>query len=93
MATAAPPPRSLAELMAHPDEAPRIEDGDAAVMIPLLLDSGRTVRVNLTLDAGLLDIIDTEPPGAAGPDPPSWPARREKRPARFNVPCIRDWPL
>ncbi len=65
MATAAPPPRSLAELMAHPDEAPRIEDGDAAVMIPLLLDSGRTVRVNLTLDAGLLDIIDTEPPGAA----------------------------
>jgi hypothetical protein len=51
--------------MAHPDEAPRIEDGDAAVMIPLLLDSGRTVRVNLTLDAGLLDIIDTEPPGAA----------------------------
>jgi predicted RNase H-like HicB family nuclease len=60
-----PPPRSLAELMAHPDEAPRIEDGDVAVMIPLLLDSGRTVRANLTLDAGLLDIIDTEPPGAA----------------------------
>jgi hypothetical protein len=51
--------------MAHPDEAPRIEDGDVAVMIPLLLDSGRTVRANLTLDAGLLDIIDTEPPGAA----------------------------
>lgn len=28
------------------------------VMIPLLLDSGRTVRANLTFDAGLLDAID-----------------------------------
>ena len=29
-------------------------------MIPLLLDKGRTVRANLTLDAGLLEEIDAE---------------------------------
>lgn len=34
--------------------------GESAVMIPLLLDSGRTVRANLTLDAGLLEAIDSE---------------------------------
>jgi metal-responsive CopG/Arc/MetJ family transcriptional regulator len=27
-------------------------------LIPLLLDAGRTVRANLTLDAGLLEAID-----------------------------------
>jgi metal-responsive CopG/Arc/MetJ family transcriptional regulator len=28
-------------------------------MIPLLLDSGRTVRANVSLDAALLEAIDT----------------------------------
>jgi predicted RNase H-like HicB family nuclease len=55
-----PAARSLAEIKADPDDAPRVEDGDAAVMIPLLLDAGRTVRANLTLDAGLLAAIDAE---------------------------------
>ncbi len=32
----------------------------AAVYIPLLLDRGRLVRANISLDAGLLDQIDTE---------------------------------
>ena len=32
--------------------------GEATVMIPLLLDSGRSVRANLSLDAALLDAID-----------------------------------
>jgi predicted RNase H-like HicB family nuclease len=32
--------------------------GETAVMIPLLLDSGRPVRANLSLDAGLLAAID-----------------------------------
>jgi predicted RNase H-like HicB family nuclease len=30
----------------------------STTLIPLLLDAGRTVRANLTLDAGLLDAID-----------------------------------
>jgi predicted RNase H-like HicB family nuclease len=33
-------------------------DGETTVMIPLALDSGRTVRANLTMDAGLLEAID-----------------------------------
>lgn len=33
---------------------------ESTVLIPLLLDAGRTVRANLTLDAGLLDSIDQE---------------------------------
>ena len=37
-----------------------IAEGESAVMIPLLLDAGRTVRANLTLDAGLLESIDVE---------------------------------
>jgi hypothetical protein len=45
---------------ADSDAAPRIEDGDVAVMIPLLRDAGRTVRANLTFDAGLLSLIDAE---------------------------------
>lgn len=32
--------------------------GEATVMIPLLLDSGRSVRANLSLDAALLSAID-----------------------------------
>jgi hypothetical protein len=30
--------------------------GESAVLIPLLLDAGRTVRANVTFDAGLLDV-------------------------------------
>ncbi len=33
---------------------------DVAVMIPVVLDAGRTVRANLTFDAGLLEAIDAE---------------------------------
>jgi predicted RNase H-like HicB family nuclease len=55
-----PAARTVAELIADPENAPRSHDGDVAVMIPLLLDAGRTVRANLTLDAGLLAAIDAE---------------------------------
>lgn len=34
--------------------------GESAVMIPVLIDSGRPVRANLSLDAGLLGAIDAE---------------------------------
>lgn len=46
--------RDLAEILAAGD----IEDGEALVLIPLALDSGRTVRANVTFDAGLLGAID-----------------------------------
>ena len=35
-----------------------VEPGESTVMLPLVLDAGRTVRANLTLDAGLLEAID-----------------------------------
>jgi hypothetical protein len=34
-----------------------VRAGETAVMIPLLLDSGRPVRANLSLDASLLEAI------------------------------------
>ncbi len=53
---AIPDPRSLGAVMASGE----IEAGEAAVLIPLLLDAGRTVRANVTFDAGLLAAIDSE---------------------------------
>jgi predicted RNase H-like HicB family nuclease len=37
-----------------------LEPGETTVLIPLLIDAGRTVRANLTFDAGLLAVIDEE---------------------------------
>lgn len=56
---AIPQPRTLAEMASAGDGADTAS-GEAAVMIPLLLDRGRLVRANLSLDAGLLDQIDAE---------------------------------
>jgi hypothetical protein len=39
-------------------EKPDPSAGDTVVFIPVRLDAGRTVRANLTLDAGLLADID-----------------------------------
>ena len=50
----APPPSTLSEIVASGE----IGEGESAVMIPLLLDSGRTVRANVSLDAALLEAID-----------------------------------
>ena len=49
-----PPPSSVAQVLARRDVAA----GESIVLIPLLLDAGRTVRANLTLDAGLLEAVD-----------------------------------
>jgi predicted RNase H-like HicB family nuclease len=53
-----PVARSLAAIL-H-DREIDTPAGESAVMIPLLLDSGRSVRANLSLDAGLLAAIDAE---------------------------------
>ncbi len=50
----APRPSILSDIVASGE----IGEGESAVMIPLLLDSGRTVRANVTFDAALLDAID-----------------------------------
>jgi hypothetical protein len=38
--------------------AAAIKSGDALVAIPLLVDSGRPARANISLDSGLLQAID-----------------------------------
>jgi predicted RNase H-like HicB family nuclease len=55
---ALPPPRSVEELRADPEIAAALAEGAALAIVPLLLDAGRAVRANLSLDAGLLDAID-----------------------------------
>ncbi len=50
----APAPSTLTEIVASRE----IAEGESAVKIPLLLDSGRTVRANVSLDAALLEAID-----------------------------------
>jgi len=53
-----PPPRSVEALRAYPEIAAALTEGAALAVVPLLLDAGRPVRANLSLDAGLLDAID-----------------------------------
>jgi predicted RNase H-like HicB family nuclease len=55
-----PKARSLKEILSDPQERPKLGQGESSVIIPLLLDKGRTIRANLTLDAGLLEEIDAE---------------------------------
>ena len=55
---ALPTPRSVEALRADPEIAAALAEGAALAIVPLLLDAGRAVRANLSLDAGLLDAID-----------------------------------
>lgn len=56
---ALPEPRSVAVAMADPDLA-EWRDGALVAYVPLLVDRGSPRRVNVSLDAGLLDAIDRE---------------------------------
>ncbi|MDX8441180.1 type II toxin-antitoxin system HicB family antitoxin [Mesorhizobium australafricanum] len=53
-----PVPNTIAELLRQGEFDSSA--GESAVMIPVLIDSGRPVRANLSLDAGLLAAIDEE---------------------------------
>jgi predicted RNase H-like HicB family nuclease len=55
---AAPKPRDMAQILASETIDPA--QNEAAVIVPVVLDSGRTVRANLTFDAGLLEAVDAE---------------------------------
>ena len=54
---ARPKARKTSEILASGEID--VAAGEAAVLISVLIDEGRTVRANLTFDAGLLDAIDT----------------------------------
>ena len=53
-----PKPRTMAQIL----KVEKIDaaSNEAAVIVPVVLDAGRTVRANLTFDAGLLAAIDAE---------------------------------
>jgi predicted RNase H-like HicB family nuclease len=55
-----PKAHTMAEILADPENGPELRASESSVLIPLLLDAGRTVRANVTFDAGLLDAIDAE---------------------------------
>jgi hypothetical protein len=50
-----PPPSTPADIVA----SGQISPGENAVLVPLLIDSGRTVRANVSFDAALLEAIDS----------------------------------
>ena len=51
-------PRPIAEVMADKDVRKAVRGGATTMLVPLLADPGRTVRVNVTVERGLLDQID-----------------------------------
>lgn len=55
-----PVPRDISEIIASGDDAPDAAAGEMIAMVPLLLDASRTVKANVTFDAGLLEAIDSE---------------------------------
>ena len=53
-----PIPRARTPDELRPDQHPG--KGESLVMIPLLLDKGRTTKANVSVDAGILEQIDAE---------------------------------
>jgi predicted RNase H-like HicB family nuclease len=53
-----PKPRLAEKLRADPEVAAALARGGILAYVPLVLDAGRPVKANLSLDAGLLDAID-----------------------------------
>jgi predicted RNase H-like HicB family nuclease len=51
-------PRSIAEVLADKDVKKALRNGATTMLVPLLADAGRTVRINVTVERGLLDQID-----------------------------------
>ena len=54
-----PPPRSLHEIRAD-DSLAEWREGAAIAFVPLVLDKGSPRRINVSLDFGLLRVIDAE---------------------------------
>jgi predicted RNase H-like HicB family nuclease len=55
---AVPGPRPIAEVMADKEVRRSLKAGATTMLVPLLADPGRTVRINVTVDRGLLEQID-----------------------------------
>lgn len=55
---AVPPARTLETLKADEEVREALNEGAAFISVPLLRESGRPVKANISLDKGLLDAID-----------------------------------
>lgn len=53
-----PKSRSLEELRADEEVREQLAEGSMIAIVPLVRESGRSVRANLSIDAGLLEAID-----------------------------------
>jgi predicted RNase H-like HicB family nuclease len=53
-----PKPRSAEQLRKDKDVARALAEGAALAVVPLVIDSGRPAKANLSLDSGLLSAID-----------------------------------
>jgi len=53
-----PKPRSAEHLRRDKDVARALAEGAALAVVPLVMDSGRPAKANLSLDSGLLSAID-----------------------------------
>ena len=54
----APPPRGMEDLRRDPEVIEALAEGAAFLSVPLVVESGRPVKANISLDRGLLDSID-----------------------------------
>jgi predicted RNase H-like HicB family nuclease len=54
----APNPRPIEELRRDPNVIETLSEGGVFIAVPLVIESGRPVRANISIDAGLLDAID-----------------------------------
>lgn len=55
---ALPEARDMDALRADPEVVESLRDGASFIVVPLLLDSGRPARANISIDRGLLEAID-----------------------------------
>lgn len=53
-----PHPRPIEALRRDPEVVDALAEGAVIAMVPLVLDTGRPAKANLSLDAGLLEAID-----------------------------------
>jgi predicted RNase H-like HicB family nuclease len=53
-----PRPRSIEAIRKDPDVARDLAEGGVLAVVPLVVETGRAVKANLSLDAGLLAAID-----------------------------------
>jgi hypothetical protein len=54
------PPRTMEELQRDPDIAAALAEGAVLASVPLIRESGRPVKANLSLDSAVLAAIDAE---------------------------------